>query len=139
CNKDSVCVATVICYESIFGEYITRYINNGANVIFIITNDGWWGNTDGHIQHYMYAKLRAIETRKCIARSANTGTSCFINQRGDVSMETEWETDAVLNKTIYINDIKTYYTKHGDYPARIALWIAAILFTLSLIGKFRKK
>ncbi|MFN0276486.1 MAG: apolipoprotein N-acyltransferase [Chitinophagales bacterium] len=139
CSRDSVCVATAICYESVFGEYVTRYVNNGANVIFIITNDGWWGNTDGHRQHYLYAKLRAIETRKSIARSANTGTSCFINQRGDVSDKTEWEKDAVLNKTIYENDIKTYYTLHGDYIARIGLYIAAALFLFTLYSKAKRK
>ncbi|MFN3940829.1 MAG: apolipoprotein N-acyltransferase, partial [Chitinophagales bacterium] len=80
-NKDSIGVATAICYESIFGEYVTRYVRNGANLIFIITNDGWWGNTAGHKQHCLYGRLRAIENRKSIARSANTGISCFINQR----------------------------------------------------------
>jgi apolipoprotein N-acyltransferase len=139
CSRDSICVATVICYESVFGEYVTRYVNNGAQIIFIITNDGWWGNTHGHIQHYMYAKLRAIETRKSIARSANTGTSCFINQRGDVSDETAWEQDVVINQTIFANDIKTFYTKHGDYIARFALFIAGALFLLTYVNKYRKK
>ncbi|MBC8173429.1 MAG: apolipoprotein N-acyltransferase [Chitinophagales bacterium] len=139
CNKNGICVATAICYESVFGEYVTRYVRNGANVIFIITNDGWWGNTDGHRQHYMYAKLRAIETRKSIARSANTGTSCFINQRGDVDMETDWETDAVLNKTILANDIKTFYTRHGDYIGKIGCWFAGALFLYSLFNKYIRK
>lgn len=139
CSKDSVCVATVICYESIFGEYVSRYVQNGANVIFIITNDGWWGNTDGHRQHFLYAKLRAIETRKNIARSANTGTSCYINQRGDVSDATEWEEDAVLNKTIYENDIKTYYTLHGDFLARTGMYIGGVIFLMTWIKKIRKK
>lgn len=136
CNSQNTCVATVICYESIFGEYVSRYVKEGAEVIFIITNDGWWSDTDGHLQHYLYAKLRAIETRKSIARSANTGTSCFINQRGDVSMETAWETDAALNKTIYKNDIKTFYTKHGDYLAKILLVLGAIIFLYTFLNKF---
>ncbi|HKL38460.1 MAG TPA: apolipoprotein N-acyltransferase, partial [Bacteroidales bacterium] len=55
-------VAPVICYESIYGEYITDYINNGADFIFVITNDGWWGETIGYRQHLHYARLRAIET-----------------------------------------------------------------------------
>lgn len=139
CNAGGVCVATVICYESIYGEYITRYVNNGANIIFIITNDGWWGDTDGHVQHYMYAKLRAIETRKSIARSANTGTSCFINQRGDVSMKTEWEQDAVISKKLYQNNIRTFYTQHGDYIARGGIFVGAALFLLSLVRRIQRK
>ena len=74
--------APIICYESIFGDYITEYVRKGANILTIITNDGWWGNTPGYKQHMNYARLRAIETRKWVARSANTGISCFIDPVG---------------------------------------------------------
>ncbi len=77
-------VAPVICYESVFGGYVAKYVQKGAGLIFIITNDGWWKNTPGYKQHFSFARLRAIETRRSIARAANTGISCFINQRGDV-------------------------------------------------------
>lgn len=139
-NRDSIGVAPVICYESIFGEYCARYVRNGANLIFIITNDGWWGNTAGHVQHCLYAKLRCIENRRSLARSANTGTSCFINQRGDISQATQWAEDAAIHKTIYANDALTFYTRHGDFLARIAVAMtcAVILFTLYMRIKNRK-
>ncbi len=133
-NKDSIGVATAICYESVFGEYMSRFVNNGANLIFVITNDGWWGNTAGYKQHCLYAKLRAIENRKSIARSANTGISCFINQRGDISQPTEWETDAVISQTIYANTVKTFYDRNGDYIGRTAIWVAVFLFLLSFVS-----
>lgn len=71
-----------ICYESVYGEYFTEFVRNGAQLMCIITNDGWWGDTPGYHQHFSYARLRAIETRRSIARSANTGISGFINARG---------------------------------------------------------
>src|SRR5574343_444659 len=71
-------LAPAVCYESVYGDFMAKYIRSGAEVICIITNDGWWGNTPGHRQHLAYAKLRAIETRKQIIRSANTGISCFV-------------------------------------------------------------
>jgi len=86
--NDSICIAPVICYESIFGEFVTDYIKLGAQYIFIITNDGWWGNTPGYRQHNSFAALRAIENRRSIARSANTGISSFVNQRGEISQAT---------------------------------------------------
>jgi len=132
-NNDSIGVGTAICYESVFGEYVTDYVNNGAELLFIITNDGWWGNTAGYQQHCLYGKLRAIETRRCIARSANTGISCFINQRGDISQPTGWREDAVLNETIYANTEKTFYVRHGDYIARAALWVSGLLLLLGFI------
>ncbi|MES2388745.1 MAG: apolipoprotein N-acyltransferase [Bacteroidota bacterium] len=75
-------IAPVICYESAYGDYLTGFIRNGAHMIGIITNDGWWGNTPGHKHHWAYAKLRAIETRRYIARSANTGISGYIDPSG---------------------------------------------------------
>ena len=133
-NKDSVGIAPVICFESVFGEYVSDYVSNGAELIFIITNDGWWGNTSGYQQHCLYGKLRSIETRRSIARSANTGISCFINQRGDISQPTEWREDAVLNATLLANDDKTFYVEFGDYLARVALWISGFLILMTLVS-----
>ena len=138
-NKDSIGVAPVICYESIFGEYVSDYVNKGAGLIFIITNDGWWGKTNGYLQHNEYAKLRSIETRRSIARSANTGTSCFINQRGDVMQATDWREDAVINQSLKVNTTITFYTKHGDYLARIALIVSGLLAITAIVSRFRSK
>ncbi len=66
---DGTKVAPVICYESVFGEYVASYVKKGAQLIFIITNDGWWKNTPGYKQHMSFARLRAIETRRSIARA----------------------------------------------------------------------
>lgn len=118
-------VAPVICYESVFGEYVTDYINQGAQAIFIVTNDAWWGNTDGHKQHLYYASMRAIENRKSIARSANTGISCFINQRGDIQQATTYGTTTAINQDVFFNSKKTIYTYLGDF-----IGVLAILFTL---------
>ena len=75
---------------------LPKYVKKGAELIFIITNDGWWRNTPGYKQHMSFARLRAIETRRSIARAANTGISCFINQRGDVSQATGWWTETAI-------------------------------------------
>ena len=134
---DSTGVAPVICYESVFGEYCNEYVHRGANFIFIVTNDGWWGNSAGHIQHEHYAVLRAIETRRCIARSANTGTSCFINSRGDISDETEYWKPTVIKATLPVLGKETFYVKHGDYIARIALILSALIYISTFFLKKR--
>lgn len=127
-------VAPVICYESVYGEYTSEYINNGASLIFIITNDGWWGNTPGYKQHLLYGRLRSIETRKCIARSANTGISCFIDERGDFSQLSKWWEPSVIKESIRANYEKTFYTKHGDVIGRISLYLSLLA---SLLGAFK--
>jgi len=135
----TVRVSTTICYESIFGEFFSEFVKNGAEVMMIITNDGWWGNTAGYRQHFSFASLRAIETRRCIARSANTGISAFIDQRGDPHQATKyWEPDAIKG-VVNANDRLTFYVMHGDYLARIATILGGILFILSLIMHFVSK
>lgn len=132
-------VAPVICYESIYGEYVTDYIKNGAEVIFIITNDGWWDNTAGHRQHLSYGRLRAIETRRSIARSANTGISCFISQNGDISQPTKWWEEAVITQPINKNSGITFYVAHGDYIARSAIFISIFLLLWVIVISLSEK
>jgi apolipoprotein N-acyltransferase len=129
---DSTGVSPVICYESIFGEFVCDYIKEGSQYIFIITNDGWWGNTPGHRQHQSYARLRAIETRRSVARSANTGISSLINQRGEVLQQTGYWEPAAIRGTLNANDKITFYTRHGDYIARIAYFFSLLIFLFTV-------
>ncbi len=133
---DSTSIAPVICYESIYGEYVNEYIQKGAELIFIITNDGWWKNTPGYKQHLSFARIRAIETRRSIARSANTGISCFINQRGDILQPTEWWTRTAIKGKIKANKEITYYVQAGDYLGKSSFFISLLILTYALIGVF---
>ncbi|MEA3448683.1 MAG: apolipoprotein N-acyltransferase [Bacteroidota bacterium] len=124
---DSVQVAAIICYESVYGEYVSSFVRLGANLIFIMTNDGWWRDTPGYKQHAAYARLRAIETRRAVARSANTGISSIINQRGDIVDYRGWWTETVIKGTVKTNDKMTFYARFGDYPGRISAFLAALI------------
>lgn len=123
-------VAPVICYESIWGSWIAQAVKDGAQFITVVTNDGWWGNTSGKDQHLLYAKLRAIETRRWVARSANTGISAFINQRGDVVKQTKWWTRTAIKADINLNDERTAYISIGDAIPQILSILAIILALL---------
>lgn len=134
-SQNGVGVAPVICYESIWGNWVGEAVKNGAQFIAVITNDGWWGNTSGKDQHFLYAKLRAIETRRWVVRSANTGISGFINQKGDIVKQSTWWTATALKEDINLNDSLTVYVNNGDIIAKLAAILAVIL---SLIIPFRK-
>jgi apolipoprotein N-acyltransferase len=131
--------APVICYESIYGAYCGEYVLKGANFISISTNDAWWGDTPGYKQLLAYARLRAVETRRSVARSANTGISCFINQRGDISSPTRYNTDAVISGTINANNSLSFYVQHGDYIGRACLWLGLLLWVLTYFFAIRGK
>jgi apolipoprotein N-acyltransferase len=130
-NKDDgLKIAPIICYESDFGEYVTDYTKKGADLFFIITNDGWWKNSQGTKQHLSFAMLRAIENRRSIARSANTGISAFIDQRGKIIQATRIDEATVIESKIMLNKALTFYSVHGDYIGRIALFFSIILLVL---------
>jgi apolipoprotein N-acyltransferase len=136
-GRQGLRVAPVICYESVYGEYHGGYIRKGAQLSAIITNDGWWDNTAGYRQHLRFASLRAIETRRDIARSANTGISAYINQRGDILQATKYEEAAAIRATVRPNEQITFYVKWGDMIGRIALFLA-LLVGLNAFVKMRR-
>lgn len=131
-------LAPAICYESIYGEYMSRYIANGANLIAIITNDGWWGNTPGHHQHMAYARLRAIETRRWVVRSANTGISCFVDPLGNVLQPQPWWTEAAIQQQIPVSNGSTWFVRFGDVLSKLALMLAAGFLLLGIFIRYNK-
>ncbi|MHA7877349.1 MAG: apolipoprotein N-acyltransferase [Bacteroidota bacterium] len=126
-NKDGIGIGPVICYESIYGDYLADFVRMGASLIFSITIDGWWGKTPGHQQHFYYTRLRAVESRRSVARSALKGISAFINQRGDIIRTTHYEDRTAIRHTLQANSIRTFYVRHSHYIAHTALWVALFL------------
>ena len=120
-------VGCAICYESVYPEHCAEYVSAGAELLAVITNDAWWGNTPGYRQHLSYASLRAIETRRDIVRSANTGISAIIDQRGDIVAETEWWKPAVLKGIVNLNGKTTFFVSQGDIVGRICVFISVLL------------
>lgn len=137
--KDTVRYADIICYESIFGDYVTGFCRHGAELLFISTNDGWWGNTPGHRQHAEYARLRAIENRRDIARSANTGISAFISQRGDVLQRTAYWEPAVIKHQMKTNRELTFYSRYGDILGRTFGPVSLLLLLGALVLRIVKR
>jgi apolipoprotein N-acyltransferase len=140
-NDKTLSVAPVICYESVYGEFVTEYIQKGATAIGIITNDGWWGDTSGHVQHFNYGKLRAIETRRALARAANTGISGFIDQKGEVISASKYGETIAMRGKIKLNQETTLYVKMGDYLGRLAAFFSLFMLLAALVKNriLRKK
>ena len=105
-------LAPIICYEALFGEFVAGYVRKGANALCIITNDGWWGNTEGHRQMLWIARLRAIETRLPIIRSANTGVSAFLTPDGRITGVIPYGQQGALRGTLVLAERKpTFYVR----------------------------
>ena len=132
---NDVKIGCAVCYESVYGEYYTDYIRKGARAMTIITNDAWWGDTPGYRQHLSYASLRAIETRRAIARCANTGISAIISPSGKIMQPTPWWEPAVIKGQIPLRDDITFFVSHGDITGRVCSFVF-ILLLLALVVRF---
>ena len=132
-------VAPAICYEGLYGNHMAEFVRNGAEALFVVSNDGWWGNTPGHKYLFKFCRLRAIETRRDVARSANTGISGFITMQGEDRERLEWDKRGVLTADIRLNKEQTFYTKYGDYIARLSLYIAVLCLLYFVAYTAKKK
>ncbi|MEE3036810.1 MAG: apolipoprotein N-acyltransferase [Bacteroidota bacterium] len=132
-------LAPIICYESIFGQFTTEYVRNGASLFTIITNDGWWKDTPGYKQHLHYARLRAIENRRAIARSANTGISAFIDSKGHIIQSTKWDEQIAIRQTLKTNNTQTLYVRYGDYIGRLSSFVASMFILFTIVKRATNK
>ena len=132
-------IAPAICYEGLYGDHMAEFVRNGAEALFVVSNDGWWGNTPGHKYLFAFCRLRAIELRRDVARSANTGVSGFITMQGEDIQRMEWDNRGVLTSDIRLNNKQTFYARFGDYIGRLSLLIAVLclLYFIAYIVKKR--
>jgi apolipoprotein N-acyltransferase len=105
----------MICYESACGNLVRKFSLAGNQILFCITNDGWWGNTQGYRQHKSLSRLRAVENRRYLCRAANTGISCVISPKGEILQQSNYWTRETIKSRVYLQEGRTFYAIHGDY------------------------
>lgn len=128
-------IGPVICFESAFSAQAAASVRKGAQILFLMTNDGWWKQSIGVNQHFNFARLRAIETRRSIARSANTGISGLINQRGDIVKQAKINEITAMKGKLNLNAETTFFVRHDTLPG-----MGAVAFTVLVLSYliFRK-
>ena len=132
-GKDSARVAAIICIESIFPDFVRNFANGGSNLYTIITNDAWFDHTPGPRQHYYIACMRAIESRRFIARCTNTGVSGFIQPNGQSLFELEQYKSIGAAAKLPLMEEKTFYVAHGDIIPKLAVLLIFMFFIYSII------
>jgi apolipoprotein N-acyltransferase len=136
-NPPSQNVFAAICYESVFGDFVASKVRDGANWLAICTNDGWWGHTQGHLQHLHYARLRAIETNRFVVRSANTGISAIIDPNGRIHQQTSYWKEDAFRGNIQMHEDQTFYVRYQGIITILPL-IASLAFLLFAVFHVKK-
>ncbi len=138
-NAPTLRLAPVICYESIYGDFVGEYVRNGATLLGLITNDAWWHDSPGYRQLLSYGQLRCIETRRDLARSANTGFTGFINQKGEITQREPAWTPTASRATVHLNEEITFYVRFGELIGRGAQILAVLILVVAVFSaRFRK-
>ncbi|MCI0707732.1 MAG: apolipoprotein N-acyltransferase [Ignavibacteriae bacterium] len=125
----------MICYESVYPDYVRGFVDRGAQFLVVITNDSWWGNTSGVYQHIAYASFRAIENRRWVVQCANGGISAFVDDLGKIHLSTEMYTPAAVVSSVMPLKEMTFYAKHGDVFAQVCLYCSLLLLIIALWKK----
>ncbi len=135
-NTDSIPIATIICIESIYPDFVRNFANQGAELFTVITNDAWYDYTFGPRQHYILAAMRAIENRRYLVRAANSGISGIISPTGESIIEAPPYKSIAISGNVQLQTSKTFYTKYGDIIAWLSIFIslASLVFII-----FKKK
>lgn len=128
-DNDTVKIAGLVCYESVFPDFVTNFTRKDAQFITVVTNDSWYGNSSGPYQHKEFAALRAVENRKAVVRCANGGISCLINKFGITEYETSMFTRTSFVVDVPLNDKKTFYS---EYPMIVP--VLSSVFSIWIIG-----
>jgi len=122
-----------ICYEIIFPGLSRAMVKNNANLLVNITNDAWFGLTSAPYQHFSMSIFRAVENRRALIRSANTGISGFIDPAGRIIAKTNLFEEAAITRSIPLIQMKSFYTRFGDLFAIACVIVTVICFVLKYV------
>jgi apolipoprotein N-acyltransferase len=134
-RKDSIKIGGVVCYESIYPDQVAQLAALGAQLLVVVTNDSWYGNTSGPYQHRDYAKMRAIENRRYIIRAANGGISCVIDPCGRIISQTKMYEKTTYTEEVYALSVSTVYTNHPHMITTLGIIIGLIVLAWGLYKK----
>lgn len=131
--------SAMVCYESVFPEYVRAFVQRGAQFLVVITNDSWWGNTSGSYQHAAYASLRAVETRRWVVQGANGGISLVVNPQGRVIRGSSLFSQTAWTERIETSNATTLFVRAGDVVGHTSVAAGGLLGLWTLISLFRQR
>jgi len=139
-EKDTLHINGLVCYESIFPDFVSQFVYKGAEMIAVVTNDSWYGKLSGPYQHKEYAALRAVENRRSVVRAANGGISCIINPLGITETESEMFVKTFIVGDVVIEDEETFFTSNPliipILSSVFSIWILGIFILKKIKTKF---
>jgi len=127
-------LGTFICYESVFPNFVRKFVAGGAEVLINISNDGWFGKSAAREQHLSMVRMRAAENRRWILRSTNNGITATIDSAGRIRGALPQFVEATSYTGFsYVAD-RTLYTRWGDWFPLLCAMVAVLGLVAHVIG-----
>jgi len=117
-------IGAFICYESVFPNFVRKFAAGGAEVLFNISNDGWFGKSAARQQHLTIVRMRAAENRRWILRSTNDGLTATIDSAGRLRGTLPLYSEATSYTGFTYIPEQTFYTRYGDWFPLVCATIA---------------
>lgn len=124
----------LICFESVFPDLSRKWVNAGANLLVNLTNDAWYGKSSAPIQSLAMTVLRAVETRRSVVRSANTGISAFISPLGEISKQSDIFVPWAEKDQVHLFEERTVWAQYGYRFASLCLCIALLALLIAAVA-----
>tara|TARA_B110000263_G_scaffold44648_1_gene36609 strand:- start:781 stop:2253 length:1473 start_codon:yes stop_codon:yes gene_type:complete len=129
--------SSMICIESVFPDLTRKFVNNGAEFITYIVNDGWYPRNPQLDQHANRCIYRAIENRRYVIRGANTGVTMVVDSYGNITDRLEFNKEGVMEADITTSNRKTFYTKYGDLFSILNLFFMVLIMVVSFFRGYK--
>ena len=136
-SVDGINFASMICIESVFPDLTRKFVNNGAEFITYIVNDGWYPRNPQLDQHARRCIYRAIENRRYVVRGANTGITMVVDSYGNITDRLEFNKEGVMESEVITSKKKTFYAKYGDLFSIFNLLFMVLIMVVSFFKGYK--
>ena len=123
---DKFIIHPLICYESAYSNLINQKDLSKPEVIIVLSNDSWFGQSLAPYQHLQISQTRAVEFNKYVLRAANTGISAVIDNHGNIKKKVGLNQRGHLNEIFRVKTGETPYSRFGDYPILVLIFAIMI-------------
>ena len=130
-------LGTFICYESVFPDEVRQFVQNGAQVLVNISNDGWYGDSGAYAQHLNQSRMRAIENGRWLLLDTNTGVTASIDPYGRIVARLPRKVRSTLLARYALTDVTTFYTRHGDWFPYLCAIISLIVLLTHFLNRVK--
>ncbi|MFA5678105.1 MAG: apolipoprotein N-acyltransferase [Pseudomonas sp.] len=129
-------LAPFICYETVYPDFAARLAAR-SQLLITISNDSWFGESIGPLQHLQMARMRAMESGRWMIRGTNNGVTALIDHQGRITAQIPQFQQLALHGHVQPRDGLTPWLRWGSWP--LGILIAAVLLLCAIKRRYDRR